>query len=43
MVLHLREGEKVVHRELVQRLVAMQYTRATMWISSAALFACGAT
>ncbi len=28
MVLHLREGEKVVHRELVQRLVAMQYTRA---------------
>ncbi|HRH71511.1 MAG TPA: excinuclease ABC subunit UvrB [Zoogloea sp.] len=28
MVLHLREGERVVHRELVQRLVAMQYTRA---------------
>ena len=28
MVLHLRAGEKVVHRELVQRLVAMQYTRA---------------
>ncbi|MDD3354335.1 excinuclease ABC subunit UvrB [Zoogloea sp.] len=28
MVLHLREGERVVHRDLVQRLVAMQYTRA---------------
>ncbi|MBN8283669.1 excinuclease ABC subunit UvrB [Zoogloea sp.] len=28
MVLHLREGERLVHRELVQRLVAMQYTRA---------------
>ncbi len=28
MVLHLREGERVVHRELVQRLVAMQYSRA---------------
>ncbi|MBL8460770.1 MAG: excinuclease ABC subunit UvrB [Zoogloea sp.] len=28
MVLHLREGERVVHRDLVQRLVAMQYSRA---------------
>jgi excinuclease ABC subunit B len=28
MVLHLREGERVAHRDLVQRLVAMQYTRA---------------
>ena len=28
MVLHLREGEKIGHRELVQRLVAMQYDRA---------------
>ncbi|MCK6392897.1 excinuclease ABC subunit UvrB [Zoogloea sp.] len=28
MVLHLREGEQVVHRDLVQRLVAMQYSRA---------------
>ncbi|MBS0346649.1 MAG: excinuclease ABC subunit UvrB [Proteobacteria bacterium] len=28
MVLHLREGERIVHRDLVQRLVAMQYTRA---------------
>ncbi len=28
MVLHLREGEKMAHRELVQRLVAMQYDRA---------------
>jgi excinuclease ABC subunit B len=28
MVLHLREGEKIVHRDLVQRLVAMQYDRA---------------
>ncbi|MEZ5612466.1 MAG: excinuclease ABC subunit UvrB [Rhodocyclaceae bacterium] len=30
MVLHLREGEKVAHRELIQRLVAMQYTRADL-------------
>jgi excinuclease ABC subunit B len=28
MILHLREGERVGHRELVTRLVAMQYTRA---------------
>ncbi|WP_374484874.1 excinuclease ABC subunit UvrB [Zoogloea sp.] len=28
MVLHLREGEQVAHRDLVQRLVAMQYSRA---------------
>ena len=28
MVLHLREGERVAHRELIQRLVAMQYDRA---------------
>src|SRR5574343_903539 len=28
MVLHLREGEQMAHRELVQRLVAMQYDRA---------------
>ncbi|WP_079435613.1 excinuclease ABC subunit UvrB [Zoogloea sp. LCSB751] len=28
MVLHLREGERIVHRDLVQRLVAMQYSRA---------------
>ncbi|WP_227814646.1 excinuclease ABC subunit UvrB [Nitrogeniibacter aestuarii] len=28
MVLHLREGEKVAHRDLVRRLVTMQYTRA---------------
>ena len=28
MVLHLREGEKIGHRDLVQRLVAMQYDRA---------------
>ena len=28
MVLHLREGERLAHRELIQRLVAMQYTRA---------------
>ena len=28
MVLHLREGERVAHRDLVQRLVAMQYDRA---------------
>ena len=28
MVLHLREGEKILHRDLVQRLVAMQYDRA---------------
>jgi excinuclease ABC subunit B len=28
MILHLREGERVAHRDLIQRLVAMQYTRA---------------
>jgi len=28
MILHLREGERIGHRELVKRLVAMQYTRA---------------
>ncbi|MFN3986571.1 MAG: excinuclease ABC subunit UvrB [Rhodocyclaceae bacterium] len=28
MVLHLREGERMGHRDLIQRLVAMQYTRA---------------
>lgn len=28
MILHLREGERVVHRELIERLVAMQYTRS---------------
>ncbi len=28
MVLHLREGERIAHRDLVQRLVAMQYDRA---------------
>ncbi|AUL99727.1 excinuclease ABC subunit B [Rhodocyclaceae bacterium] len=28
MVLHLREGERIAHRELIARLVAMQYTRA---------------
>ncbi len=28
MVLHLREGEKMAHRDLVRRLVTMQYTRA---------------
>jgi len=28
MILHLREGERIAHRELIQRLVAMQYTRA---------------
>ncbi|WP_374261797.1 excinuclease ABC subunit UvrB [Zoogloea sp.] len=28
MVLHLREGEQMAHRDLVQRLVAMQYDRA---------------
>ncbi|MBL8442697.1 MAG: excinuclease ABC subunit UvrB [Zoogloeaceae bacterium] len=28
MVLHLREGERTPHRELIQRLVAMQYTRS---------------
>ena len=28
MILHLREGERIGHRELVTRLVAMQYTRA---------------
>ncbi|MCB1962244.1 MAG: excinuclease ABC subunit UvrB [Rhodocyclaceae bacterium] len=28
MVLHLREGERIAHRDLVQRLVTMQYTRA---------------
>ncbi len=27
MVLHLREGERIAHRDLVRRLVAMQYTR----------------
>jgi excinuclease ABC subunit B len=30
MVLHLREGERLAHRELIQRLVSMQYTRADM-------------
>jgi len=28
MVLHLREGESMAHRDLVRRLVTMQYTRA---------------
>ncbi len=28
MILHLREGERIAHRELLQRLVAMQYVRA---------------
>ncbi|MDB5814570.1 MAG: excinuclease subunit [Rhodocyclales bacterium] len=28
MILHLREGEKIAHRDVLQRLVAMQYTRA---------------
>jgi len=28
MVLHLREGERIAHRDLIQRLVAMQYDRA---------------
>ena len=28
MVLHLREGEHTAHRDLVQRLVIMQYTRS---------------
>ena len=28
MVLHLREGERIAHRDLIQRLVAMQYTRS---------------
>jgi len=28
MVLHLREGETMAHRDLVRRLVTMQYTRA---------------
>ena len=28
MILHLREGERIAHRDLVQRLVAMQYTRS---------------
>ncbi|TAH42142.1 MAG: excinuclease ABC subunit UvrB [Betaproteobacteria bacterium] len=28
MILHLREGERMAHRDLIQRLVAMQYTRA---------------
>ena len=28
MVLHLREGERVAHRDLIRRLVAMQYSRA---------------
>jgi excinuclease ABC subunit B len=30
MILHLREGEKVVHRDLIHRLVAMQYSRADL-------------
>ena len=30
MILHLREGEKLTHREVVQRLVGMQYTRADL-------------
>jgi len=28
MILHLREGERMPHRDLIQRLVAMQYTRS---------------
>ncbi|MBD3802306.1 MAG: DEAD/DEAH box helicase family protein, partial [Thioclava sp.] len=28
MILHLREGERIAHREILQRLVAMQYQRA---------------
>ena len=28
MVLHLREGERMAHRDVLQRLVSMQYTRA---------------
>ncbi|MDQ8022158.1 MAG: excinuclease ABC subunit UvrB [Moraxellaceae bacterium] len=27
MILHLREGEKIAHRDLIQRLVGMQYER----------------
>ncbi|MGL4408812.1 MAG: excinuclease ABC subunit UvrB, partial [Zoogloea sp.] len=30
MVLHLREGEQLAQRDLIQRLVAMQYTRADL-------------
>ncbi|THF67147.1 excinuclease ABC subunit UvrB [Pseudothauera nasutitermitis] len=30
MVLHLREGERIAHRDLIARLVAMQYTRSDM-------------
>ncbi len=28
MVLHLREGERIAHRDLIRRLVTMQYSRA---------------
>jgi excinuclease ABC subunit B len=28
MILHLREGERMAHRDLIGRLVAMQYTRS---------------
>jgi excinuclease ABC subunit B len=28
MILHLREGERIAHRDLIARLVTMQYTRA---------------
>ena len=28
MVLHLREGERIAHRDVLRRLVAMQYTRS---------------
>ncbi|MGL1834992.1 excinuclease ABC subunit UvrB [Rhodocyclaceae bacterium SMB388] len=28
MILHLREGERIGHRDLIRRLVAMQYARA---------------
>ncbi len=30
MILHLREGERIGHRDIIQRLVAMQYQRADM-------------
>ncbi|MDR1854111.1 MAG: excinuclease ABC subunit UvrB, partial [Azoarcus sp.] len=30
MILHLREGEKIARRDLIARLVAMQYTRADL-------------
>ena len=30
MVLHLREGEQVAHRDIISRLVAMQYSRSEL-------------